>query len=145
MLEDYAGIRRVVLACGTVDLRKGIDGLAMIIGDKYKQKAIGKGNQKAIQSSVAYKALMRMATIYKLEGALKDLFPEERLKERHASIKPLVEEFFAWVKEQATGGSVLPKGETARGLNYCINQEEHLKVFLTDGEVPIDDSACLCA
>ena len=37
MLEDAAGIRRVVLACGTVDLRKGIDGLAMIIGDKYQQ------------------------------------------------------------------------------------------------------------
>ena len=35
MLEDAAGIRRVVIACGTVDLRKGIDGLAMIIGDKY--------------------------------------------------------------------------------------------------------------
>lgn len=29
MLEDAAGIRRVVLACGTVDLRKGIDGLAV--------------------------------------------------------------------------------------------------------------------
>ena len=35
MLEDAGGIRRVVLACGTVDLRKGIDGLATIIGDKY--------------------------------------------------------------------------------------------------------------
>ena len=35
MLEDAAGIRRVVLACGTVDLRKGIDGLATIIGDRY--------------------------------------------------------------------------------------------------------------
>ena len=29
MLEDVAGIRRVVLACGGVDLRKGIDGLAI--------------------------------------------------------------------------------------------------------------------
>ncbi len=104
-------------------------------------KAIGKGNQKAIQSSAAYKALTRMATIYKLEGTLKDLSPAERLKERQASIKPLVEEFFAWAKEQAKGGTILPKGETAKGLNYCINQEEHLKVFLTDGEVPIDDSA----
>ena len=37
MLEDAAGVRRVVLACGTVDLRKGIDGLATIIGDKYGQ------------------------------------------------------------------------------------------------------------
>jgi transposase len=37
MLEDAAGIRRVVLACGTVDLRKSIDGLSMIIGGKYNQ------------------------------------------------------------------------------------------------------------
>ena len=43
MLEDAAGIRRVVLACGTVDLRKGIDGLAMVIGDKYKQNPFEKG------------------------------------------------------------------------------------------------------
>ena len=43
MLEDAAGIRRVVLACGAVDLRKGIDGLAMIIGDKYKQNPFEKG------------------------------------------------------------------------------------------------------
>ena len=42
MLEDAAGIRRVVLACGSVDLRKGIDGLAMIIGDKYKQNPFEK-------------------------------------------------------------------------------------------------------
>ena len=32
MLDDAAGIRKVVLACGTVDTRKGIDGLAMHIG-----------------------------------------------------------------------------------------------------------------
>ena len=37
MLENVAKITRVVLACGTVDLRKGIDGLSMIIGDKHKQ------------------------------------------------------------------------------------------------------------
>lgn len=43
MLEDAAGIRRVVLACGAVDLRKGIDGLAMIIGDKYNQNPFEKG------------------------------------------------------------------------------------------------------
>lgn len=43
MFEDAAGIRRVVLVCGTVDLRKGIDGLAMIIGDKYDQNPFEKG------------------------------------------------------------------------------------------------------
>lgn len=43
MLEDVLEIRCVVLACGTVDLWKGIDGLAMIIGDIYKQNPFEKG------------------------------------------------------------------------------------------------------
>lgn len=43
MLNDVAGIRRVVLACGYVDLRKGIDGLSMIIGDRYHQNPFEKG------------------------------------------------------------------------------------------------------
>lgn len=43
MLENVAKITRVVLACGTVDLRKGIDGLSVIIGDKYKQNPFEKG------------------------------------------------------------------------------------------------------
>ena len=43
MLEDAAGIRRVVVACGYVDLRKGIDGLSMIIGDRYHRNPFEKG------------------------------------------------------------------------------------------------------
>ena len=41
--EKVSKITRVVLACGTVDLRKGIDSLSMIIGDKYKQNPFEKG------------------------------------------------------------------------------------------------------
>ncbi len=104
-------------------------------------KAMGKGNAGAVKSSVAYKALVRIAAIYDLENTLKDLSPQERLKERQASIRPLVEEYFAWVKDTFRQGQILPKSETAKGLAYSINQEEYLKVFLTDGEVPIDDSA----
>ena len=47
MLENVAKITRVVLACGTVDMRKGIDGLSMIIGDKYKQNLFEKGISSA--------------------------------------------------------------------------------------------------
>lgn len=54
-------------------------------------KAMGKSNPEAVRSSVAYKALVRIGAIYDLEGTLKDLLPEERLKERQTSIKPLVE------------------------------------------------------
>lgn len=43
MLEDAAGIRKVMIACGYVDLRKGIDGLSRIIGDRYGQNPFEKG------------------------------------------------------------------------------------------------------
>lgn len=104
-------------------------------------KAIGKGNEKLIRQSIAYQALVRIGAIYDLEGSLKELSPQERLKERQTTIKPLVEEYFAWVKERLSDTTVIPKGKTASGLRYSINQEEYLKVFLTDGEVPIDNSA----
>ena len=102
---------------------------------------MGKGSAEAVKASVAYKALVRIGAVYDLEKALKNLSPEERLKERQSSIRPLVEEYFAWIKDVFRQGFVLPKSETAKGLVYSINQEEYLKVFLTDGEVPIDDSA----
>lgn len=77
--------------------------------------------------------------IYKLDEPLKELSVKERYKERQRMIKPLVDEFFKWVKEQVA--TMLPKGKTMDGLNYCINQEKYLRVFLEDGEVPIDNSA----
>ena len=64
MLEDAAGIRRVVLACGTVDLRKGIDGLATIIGDKFGQNPFEKGTLFSFcgKSSDRCKGLLWMGT-----------------------------------------------------------------------------------
>ena len=104
-------------------------------------KAGNKTDGEAVKRSIAYQALSRIALIYELEGTLKDLTPEKRLQERQNSIKPLVEEYFAWVKKQLSDTAVLPKGKTADGLKYSVNQEQYLKVFLTDGNVPIDNSA----
>lgn len=104
-------------------------------------KAIGKSDTERVKNSIAYQALTRISTIYKLEGTLKELTAQERLRERQSSIKPLVEEYFAWVKERIADTTCLPKGKTATGLKYSVNQEKYLKVFLTDGNVPIDNSA----
>lgn len=35
MLAEAAGAKRIIIACGRVDLRKGIDGLAQLIRTKY--------------------------------------------------------------------------------------------------------------
>ena len=33
--------------------------------------------------------------------------------------------------------------KTEKGMQYSLNQESYLKVFLTDGEVPIDNNGAL--
>ena len=34
---------------------------------------------------------------------------------------------------------MVPKSESAKGINYCLNPEAYLKVFLSDGKVIIDN------
>ncbi len=104
-------------------------------------KALGKGNPQAVKSSIAYEALVRIGAIYDLESGLKGLSAEERLCKRQSTIRPLAEEYFEWVRKILADKTVLPKGETAKGLAYSLNQEKYLKVFLEDGEVSIDNSA----
>lgn len=91
------------------------------------------------KQSVAYQALKRIGAIFDADKALRSLSCEERLAKRQSVVRPLVDEFFAWVKAELA--SMLPKGKTASGLNYCINQEKYLRVFLSDADVPMDNSA----
>ena len=104
-------------------------------------KAMDKQHGQEMRQSVAHQALELIAGIYHAEEKLKDLSAQERLTQRQITVKPLVEAYFAWVKEQLASGKIFSKGKTADGLRYSINQEKYLKVFLKDGNVPIDNSA----
>ena len=104
-------------------------------------KAADKKDPQSVKQSVAYQALQRISEFYNADTELKELSSEKRLQKRQELIKPMVEEFFAWVNQQVADCTVPPKSKTGQGLNYVINQEPYLKVFLEDGDVPIDNSA----
>lgn len=104
-------------------------------------KAADKKNPEAVRRSVAYQALQKIAVFYNADTELKNVTSAKRLQIRQKEIKPLVDDFFVWVKQQVVECAVPPKSKTAQGLNYIINQEVYLKTFLTDGDVPIDNSA----
>ncbi len=104
-------------------------------------KAADKKDPSVVRQSVAYQALQRISEFYNADTELKQLSASERLQKRQKEIRPLVDDFFAWAKQQIMSGTVPPKSETGKGLAYVINQEKYLRVFLDDGEVPIDNSA----
>ena len=102
-------------------------------------KALKGDAKNYAHETVAHKALVQIAAIYKAEEALKDLTAEERYSRRQREVRPLVEAYFVWVHEQDPATILSQK--TRDGLNYSINQEKYLKVFLEDGNIPIDNSA----
>lgn len=98
-------------------------------------KALSKARRK---DALAYLALKQIQAIYREEDKLADETAEERLQQRQLIIKPMVDAYFAWVKENIN--KVPSKGKTHNGFTYSINQEKYLRVFLEDGEVPIDNN-----
>ena len=97
-------------------------------------KLIQKSYQK---ESHAFLLMKQIQAIYREEGKLNDLSSDERLKQRQAIIKPLVDAFFAYLKTM----NVSKKDKFGDAVGYALNQEKYLRVFLTDGDVPIDNNA----
>ena len=97
-------------------------------------KLIPKPSQK---ESNAFLLMKQIQAIYREEGKLNDLSSDERLKQRQAVIKPLVDAFFAYLKTI----NVSKKDKFGDAVRYALNQEKYLRVFLTDGDVPIDNNA----
>ena len=97
-------------------------------------KVIKKSSQK---ESEAFLLMKQIQAIYREEGKLDALSSDERLQQRQAVIKPLVDAFFAYLKTM----KVSKKDKFGDAVGYALNQEKYLRVFLTDGDVPIDNNA----
>lgn len=89
--------------------------------------------------SNAYLVMKQIQAIYREEGKLQELYSEERLQQRQLVVKPLVDALFVYLKN--TQIDVSAKTRLGDAYGYLLNQEKYLRVFLTDGDVPIDNNA----
>lgn len=96
-------------------------------------------DKEAAKGTIAFHALARIAAIYNLDNSYAQLSVEERLHMRNKNVRPLVDEYFAWIREQ--NGKVPSQSKTGKGITYSINQEKYLRRFLEDGSVPLDNNA----
>lgn len=97
-------------------------------------KLIPRSYQK---ESGVFLLMKQIQAIYGEEGKLDNLSPDERLKQRQAVVRPLVDAFFAYLKTIKASR----KDKFGDAVSYALNQEKYLRVFLRDGEVPIDNNA----
>lgn len=95
---------------------------------------------ESVQELPEVKAISLIRDIYKEEDALSDLSPEERLGKRQLAVKPLVDDFFAFIH----GLDPSDPGYSDKlkdAILYSIHQENELRQFLNDGNIPIDNGA----
>ena len=81
----------------------------------------------------------QIRAIYREEGKLSGLSSDERTARRQLVVKPLVDAFFAYLKQNSD--RVPKSGKTKEAFTYALNQERYLRVFLENGDVPMDNNA----
>ena len=88
-------------------------------------KALKGPEKKHAKDTLAHKALIKIGNIYNAENNARSMSPDERYKYHQEKVLPLVEAYFAWVKEQNPAAILSEK--TRDGLEYSQNNEKQLR------------------
>ncbi len=73
-----------------------------------------------------------------IDNGFDDLSATDRKTQRQKNLKTKVDTYFEWVKlkyDQVTHQNIVGKA-----LKYSINQEQYLRKFLDDGNIPMDNN-----
>jgi len=90
---------------------------------------------KPVAASVGLEYCNRL---FAIERQLKYVSDKERYEKRLEKSKPLLDEFYIWLKKQKQ--QTLPKSAFGQAITYCLNQWDSLNSFLLDGRLEIDNN-----
>ena len=79
-----------------------------------------------------------ISEIMHIDNTFDDLPVSDRKKQRQLVLSEKVDAYLAWAKQkysQVTHNSTIEKA-----LAYSINQEDYLRVFLSDSHIPMDNN-----
>lgn len=81
---------------------------------------------------------MRIAALYEVEDAIRGHDPAHRRGIRQELSRPLVDEFFAWLKAQPA--RVSHKSDLGEAIVYLLKRQDGFRLFLEDGHVDMDSN-----
>jgi transposase len=93
----------------------------------------------ARKNEVNTEALRRIGELYAIEAEIRRKPPDDRWRVRQERTRPLMDDFELWLR--STLSMVSQKGDTAKAINYSLNQWQALTLFIDDGAVEIDNNA----
>ena len=93
---------------------------------------------QASGSPVAQEALTRIAALYRVEAAARDLSAEDRMAYRQEHAAPLLQSLKVWL--DALRPTVPGASGTAKAIDYTLRRWSALTRYLEDGRDPIDNN-----
>ena len=103
---------------------------------KFIEAKKGRTGKKAGSADIALAYIQRL---YRIESKARDMLPEERYRLRQKESRPILEDFYKWLKKRS--GQVPPKGLIGKAIGYTLNQWERLTGYLKDGILSMDNNA----
>ena len=87
---------------------------------------------------VGVQGLMRIRALYAADNEFRSLPPGKRKLMRDQHLRPLLDDFFDWVKQARTVAE--GRNLATKALGYAFNQEKELRRVLDDGRLPLDNT-----
>ena len=106
---------------------------------KYAEIIKALGEKKSV-GTIAYEGNQRIAAIIHVNNMVKGKSNKEILTHRQRSVKPLVDDYFDWIKTTLDTMVIDKASKTYKALSYSLHQEEYLREFLDDPIIPMDNN-----
>ena len=97
-----------------------------------------KSIKESADGTIAQEAYTMITEMLHIDNDFDDLPSDDRLKQRQLILTEKVDAYFTWVKHKYT--QVTHNSTIGKALAYSIHQEPYLRLFLTDGDVPMDNN-----
>lgn len=95
-------------------------------------------DMKGASDTLAYTGLKKIAKLFAVEKEIDTFPPGDKVKIRQEKSKPLVDDFFSWCADAQDKS--LARSKTGKAIQYALNLEKGLRVYLDDGLVPMTNS-----
>jgi transposase len=89
-------------------------------------------------TALTTQALNRIGVLYAIEAEIRGQLPEVRLRMRQERSRPLLDDFGLWLREKLL--TLSAQSDTAKAINYFINQWDALIYYCDDGLSEIDNN-----
>ena len=86
----------------------------------------------------AHRGLSLIRKLYRVEGQVRKLTPDERYVRRQKHARPILDEMRSWLDDALP--QVPPSSATGKALSYLHNEWEQLTRYLDDGRLEIDNN-----